>query len=397
MASGKNPSVLLFGAAHTRSQDVYGLLRSRGLPARFVDYERAADEDLLRDAAMIVCMLDPRGSAPATERVRSLLLHAREENIPALVWGVTAESSFPDGRLIDCLPPEVGLEELIGRLTALARYAPVLKQMELELQRLQRLGKNLNRYFEEIDQEMRLAGRLQSDFLPRKIPAVGGLSFHHIYRPAAWVSGDIFDVFEVDRRNVAMFIADAMGHGTAAGLMTMFLRRALTPTRRRGADDEVLPPTEVLHGLHQELARQDLPHAQFITAAYGLIDTETLEFRLSRGGHPYPLLVRPDGRIEEMRCGGGLLGVAGLEPEFEEHRTRLTPGDKVIFYTDGLETLFIEDRDGGTETAVFTDRLRAWVRLSANRFTEALTDHLDHAEGSLNPEDDVTVVVAEAS
>jgi len=192
-----------------------------------------------------------------------------------------------------------------------------------------------------------------------------------------------------------MFIADAMGHGTAAGLLTMFLRRALVPTRVNGVGAELIPPVEVMQNLHEGLARQDLPHAQFVTAAYALIDMDTLDIRLSRGGHPHPLLVHADGEIDEMRCEGGLLGIAGLEPAFEEYRGRLTPGDKVIFYTDGLEPLFILDRDADTELAEYSDLLRDFVRHDAKGFTAAVGEYLDNEEGSLNPEDDITIVVAE--
>ena len=397
MASGPNPNVLLLGAALARSREVHAHLMARGVSARFIDHDQTADRDLVRVADMLVCVLDHTNRNSDARRVRALLECARENNTPALVWGAAGSDTFPDGQLIDCLPPEVCLEEVIGRLTALARYAPVMKQMEHELHRLQRLGKNLNRYFEEIDQEMRLAGRLQRDFLPQQYPPHGRLRFHQVFRPAVWVSGDIFDVFEIDADHVAMFIADAMGHGTAAALMTMFLRRALVPTRKTGTGMEIVPPTEALRELHEGLARQNLPHAQFVTAAYAVINVNTLDFRLARGGHPYPLLVRADGGIEEMRCDGGLLGVAGLEPEFGEHRTRLATGEKVIFYTDGLEKLFLRDRDGETEKAEYTDQLREWTRHDAAGFVGALNDYLDNEEGSLNPEDDVTVVVAEAT
>jgi phosphoserine phosphatase RsbU/P len=397
MVTGSHPNVLLFGAALARSREVHSLLTARGMPVQFIDYERESDAELLRAADLLVCVLDHANRAAGTPRVRALLDCAQESKIPALVWGAADGDAFPDGQLIDCLPPDACLEEVIGRLTALARYAPAMKQMEHELQRLQRLGKNLNRYFEEIDQEMRLAGRLQRDFLPQTYPARGRLSFHQTFRPAVWVSGDIFDVFEIDAGHVAMFIADAMGHGTAAALMTMFLRRALIPTRKTESGVEIVPPTEVLRELHDGLARQNLPHAQFVTAAYGVFDAATLDFRLARGGHPYPLHVRADGSIEELRCEGGLLGVAGLEPEFGEYRGRLSPGEKVIFYTDGLEKLFLQDRDGGTEQAEFTERLRDWAHRDAKGFIAGLNDHLDNEEGSLNPEDDVTVVIAEAS
>jgi sigma-B regulation protein RsbU (phosphoserine phosphatase) len=289
------------------------------------------------------------------------------------------------------------MEEVIGRLTTLARYAPVIKRMEKELQQLQRLGRHLNRYFDEIDQEMRLAGRLQRDFMPHKLPEVPRLRFAQLYRPAVWVSGDIFDVFLIDNQHLAMFIADAMGHGTAAGLMTMFLRRALVPKQLTGDAECIVAPAQAIQRLHEGLARQELPHAQFVTAAYAIIDIESLDIRLARGGHPYPLRISATGEISELHCEGGLLGVPGLDPEFTEHHTRLDPGDKLIFYTDGLEDVLLSTRDPKTGLAEFTEHLREWAGLDADTLISALTEHLDCQEGSLNPKDDMTVIVAEVA
>jgi sigma-B regulation protein RsbU (phosphoserine phosphatase) len=395
MPSGSNPNVLLFGASLPQSREVRNRLHERGLVANCVDWKLSADQELLQTADLLVCVLDPNDGDAIDDGLRSLLKRAQTAKVPALVWGAPLGSQLPDGQLIDCLPSDVSLDEVIGRLTALARYAPMMNTMEQELRRLHRLGNHLNHYFDEIDQEMRLAGRLQRDFMPRKLPSTPRLRFAHLYRPAAWVSGDIFDVFRIDERHLAMFIADAMGHGTSAGLMTMFLRRALNSKQIIGDGELIVPPAQAMHHLHGSLARQNLPHAQFVTAAYAIIDVESLDVRLARGGHPYPLRVNAGGEISEMRCEGGLLGVSGLEPEFVEHHTRLAPGDKVIFYTDGLEQLFIASREPGNELAEFTRHLNKWARFDANGFVNALTDYLDHEEGSLNPEDDVTVVVAE--
>jgi len=396
MVSSSAPSVLLLGPAHERSREIYDHLQKRGVPENRLVIDPAPARHALQAADVLLCALNPKEADADVKGLEAIVARAQAENVATVLWGVPDNFKRPEGELVECLSADVGLDEVVDRLTALARYAPVVKRMEIELHRLQRLGRHLNRYFEEIDHELRLAGQLQRDFLPHQLPSVGPLKFAQLYRPAGWVSGDIFDVFPIDARHVGMFIADAMGHGTAAGLMTMFLRRALVPTQSDGKSERILAPVEAMRQLHDGLVRQNLPHAQFVTAAYAILNTESLEMRLARGGHPYPLHVNPAGEISEMRCEGGLLGVAEFEPEFDEHRSYLAPGDKVIFYTDGLEELFIAGRED-SEQAEFTGLLREWVRLGADTLVTALADHLDQQEGSLNPADDVTLIVAEVA
>jgi len=397
MASANGPNVLLVGNAQRRAAQVCNLLRERGVPVDRRGIEPVLERRDLRCVDLLVCVLDPQGRESDVERLRALLQEAQAEKVATLLWGTPDNLESPDGELIDCLPADVGLEEVIGRLTALARYAPALKRMEKELERLERLGRQLNRYFDEVDHELRLAGRLQHDFLPRQMPRAPGLRFAHVYRPAGWVSGDIYDIFEIDARHIGLFIADAMGHGTAAGLMTMFLRRALVPVRPEAGTTRILTPAEVMRELHEGLARQDLPHAQFVTATYAIVDLQRLELRVARGGHPYPLHIDGAGQIAEIRCDGGLLGVAGLEPHFEERSARLVPGEKIVLYTDGLEELFIAARDRQTEQPRFTDCLRRWACLGADALARTIHDHLDRQEGSLNPADDVTLLVLEVA
>ena len=285
---------------------------------------------------------------------------------------------------------------MAGKVGTLAHYAPLLKGFERELGHLHRLGDQLNRYFGEIDQEMRLAGRLQRDFLPREMPCVPPLKFEGLYRPASWVSGDMYDAFRIDEHSVGLFIADAMGHGVAAGLLTMFLRQSLVAKRVAGEAYEIIEPVQALESVHACLLRQKLPNSQFVTAAYGIVDTRTRVLRLARAGHPYPLHIRPDGSISEVRCGGSLLGLPDVPTEFEEVCIPLAPGDKVILYTDGVEDEIIESqRDGDNVT--FTAQLREWAGLNATEFVRAVADQLDNRVGSLHPADDVTMLVLEVA
>src|SRR4029078_8146606 len=157
---------------------------------------------------------------------------------------------------------------------------------------MQRLGKRLNQQFVEVDQELRLASRLQQDFLPRSFPEVGEVRFAALYRPATWVSGDVYDVRRLDETRVNFYLADAVGHGVAAGLLTMFIRQSIVGKRVEQDSYQVIPCDEVLGTLNNQLAEQELPNCQFVTACYGVVDAHKSIVTFARGGHPHPVHVR---------------------------------------------------------------------------------------------------------
>lgn len=73
----------------------------------------------------------------------------------------------------------------------------------------------------------------------------------------------------------------------------------------------------------------------------------------------------------------------------------LAPGDRVIFYTDGMEDLLIRGRDAEGRRTDFAALAHEWARLGAQDMVDAIEHHLNTMEGSLHPEDDVSVVVVE--
>ncbi|MBU0639177.1 MAG: serine/threonine-protein phosphatase [Planctomycetes bacterium] len=391
------PHVLLFDAAPQRAEQVHNRLLQKGLPADRMELVYPAGDAMRPGADIAVVVLEDLPPERQSDRVATLLDRLATEQVATVVWGASYNPAQKRSPHVNYLASDASIDEVIGRLGALAHYAPLVKGLERELGHLQRLGTQLNRYFGEIDQEMRLAGRLQRDFLPRGMPEVSPLAFASLYRPASWVSGDMYDVFRVDETHVGVFVADAMGHGIAAGLMTMFLRQALVSKQVDGTDYELVCPADAMANLHRCLVAQKLPNCQFVTAAYAIIDAARLELLLARGGHPYPFHIRRDGTISEIQPGGGLLGVVDMPLEFEEQKVQLAPGDKVIFYTDGLEDVLGTDHNDETQRAQFNANLREWAPLSADGFVQALAIHLDRQEGSLHPADDVTVVVLEVT
>ncbi len=347
------------------------------------------------EAVLVIAPLSAVGQAQMEAGLRQLGETLASQRLRALVVmdrpAVARSDAY--GQVMT-VPRSVSADELWGRLQAIAHYRPLLAEMERQIDNMHRLGKRLNRDFTELDQEMRLASRLQRDFLPRELPAVGPVRFATLFRPASWVSGDIFDVYRVDETHVAFYVADAVGHGVAAGLLTMFIKQAVQSKRIDSRSYEILSPSATMARLNDVLAEQHLPNSQFVTACYCLIDTRTLEAGFSRGGHPYPLHIRADGAIQEIKAEGGLLGLFEGE-DFPDATIQLQPGDKVAVFTDGLEPTIIRDRDPHTSVPIFSEAMVKAARMPATGVVEQIAQALDAEEGSLNPQDDITLVVAE--
>ncbi len=293
--------------------------------------------------------------------------------------------------LLETVPTDISAAELRGRLSMIGRYQGVVKRLEQELHNMERLSKRLNLQFRDIDQEMRLAGRLQRDFLPNTREPIGNLKFASVFRPASWVSGDMFDIFRIDETHSGVYIADAVGHGMAAGLLTMFIKRAIVPKRIDATGYSVLGPAEIIASLNDALAEQSLPQCQFVTACYALVNHRTLEFQYARGGHPYPILITREGTVSDIKTSGGLLGLFKGE-EFGQHHSTLQRGDKVIFHTDGIELGFGTDTSSASQLPPLHHFLEQHAAMPVDELMICMERHLDGQDGSLHPSDDISLI-----
>jgi serine phosphatase RsbU (regulator of sigma subunit) len=204
----------------------------------------------------------------------------------------------------------------------------------------------------EIQSDLALAREFQQALLPHDYPAVGGnggpggcgLQFHHLYRPAASLSGDFFDVLKLSENRVGVFVADVMGHGTRSALVTAILRTLLPEVARSAAD-----PGDVLAALNARFV-ESLDHTGqkvFVSGIYLVADVEAGTVRFASAGHPSPLVVnRSTGTVsalfDRLRHNPAL----GLFPgvSYETFRRPLLMTDLFVFYTDGVVEA-VDDRD----------------------------------------------------
>ena len=280
-------------------------------------------------------------------------------------------------------PVERQLESLQAEINGLQQEVNLLRGRD----------ESLNFYMHRMDEEMRLAARLQQDFLPKSLPQLGPVFFHTIFRPAGYVSGDLYDVMRLDEKHVGFYMADAVGHGMPAALLTMFMKNALTTKEIIPDGYRLLKPSQTMARLNDVLVSQHLSHATFATAIYGLINTETLELTFARGGHPCPMLMRGAGEIQTLdTADGSLLGIFENE-NFGDCSVKLEPGDRLFLFTDGVEVAFSNDNTPDPER--WREELVSRQSLTTNAMLGELVQRLDGEAGSLQPKDDLTIIAIE--
>ena len=158
-------------------------------------------------------------------------------------------------------------------------------------------------------EQLKVAGRVQRDFLPAHLPNTETLQWATLFKPAEWVSGDIYDIARIDEHNIGFYVADAVGHSLPAALLTIFLKHEIIMRQTSRNDYKIFEPVEVIQTLNRRMSQQKLSGCQFATCCYCLLNTDTLKLTFARGGHPYPVLIKPDGRLEQLQIRGPLLGI----------------------------------------------------------------------------------------
>lgn len=271
-----------------------------------------------------------------------------------------------------------------------------VKRLRGEVALSQRFHGGLKGQISKMHEELQLAAVVQREFLPRDLPAMHGVDFAALWRPTNYVSGDIYDVMRLDEDHIGVFIADAVGHGVPAALMTMVICRSLITKEITGNTYRLVPPSEVLARLNAEMIRRQGRTTRFTTAVYAIVNCRTRTMSIAGAGHPPPVLLHADGSSQLLETTGGLLGVFPDE-SFSQLEVELHADDRVLFYTDGFEQAFPSAAQDAYSRRLPSTQYRNEFGLltahsTAAEMVHAINQRLDDQDGSLHQVDDLTLI-----
>ena len=357
------------------------------------------DQSLLNNCAVAWLVMDQ----PQHKRLYELTTALQDHQVTGLLTrpgdNEPIGTTFLEG--VVTATPNGDPAAIAAVLRTLWNQSDVINTLKKELSILRMHSKGVVDMFGKIDEEMRLAAQLQRDLLPKTLPQTNMVFCDVLFRPASYVSGDIYDVAQLDDNHVGFFLADAVGHGVPAALMTVYIKSAMAMLELEKDDDpRFIAPNEAMSRLNRAIVEYETDQACTATAVYGILNTDTYELLIARAGHPYPILLTADGATTIITAQGPMLGVF-KNAQFDLQRIQLEPGERLIIFSDGLETAFPNPEHRGTagRTATNDQYLTELKNLACGSVDTALQRlgyKLDQQKGSLNQLDDLTVLLIAA-
>jgi serine phosphatase RsbU (regulator of sigma subunit) len=278
----------------------------------------------------------------------------------------------------------VGLR-IFHNLSAMLCFAFVVYVIQRYVEQREALAKTVQQQRDDLLKDVELAAQVQRLFLPLDKPAIAGLEIAGMMQPARGVSGDYYDYFPIDANTTQIIIADVAGKGVPAAL----LMSATAAAMRLEANHErnMLEQVERLNmGIH---AVSDAE--RYVTLLMAEIDVHKRKLQYVNCGHNPALLFRAaTGTLTRLNASCPPIG---LSPEeiCELTSTDLSPGDVVVFYTDGVTEA---GNRLGKEFGM--ERLSATVRGGSSLSAEDLMKGIYNAAADFCGDDfndDVTILV----
>lgn len=183
-----------------------------------------------------------------------------------------------------------------------------------------------------LEHEISLARSIQQRLFPGTLPDRDEVKVAVLNEPGRRVSGDYYDVFELEGGRIAFVLADVTGEGVAASLLMANLQAAVRVTLP-GRDE-----LGVLLGEWSRLIYQNTEPSKFVTCLLAVVDPATRRLTLANAGHHQPYLIRPSGgSCGELEADAGFpLGVVE-QAEYATQSIDLGPEPCTLFcYTDGV-------------------------------------------------------------
>ena len=300
----------------------------------------------------------------------------------------------------DFLSKPVSSIELHARLRAGERVLNAQRALSVKNAELQLTLDKLSEAYSAIDRDLREARRFQEGLVPDAFVPLEGADVSLLFRPSGHVGGDMVGYFPIREGELGIYAVDVSGHGVSSALMTARIASYFSgaaPERNIAlvatADGfDMLAPDEVCDRLNV-LLQGDTDSDQYLTMVLACVSLRTGEVVLCQAGHPSPLILRADGRMEFHERFGMPIGLVNTA-QYEVSKITLGSGDRLLIYSDGITEC--PDSEGNLlAEGGLSQILRDRAELRGPALLSGLVDALGAFASSRDFPDDLSAILVE--
>lgn len=258
---------------------------------------------------------------------------------------------------------------------------------EIETQKLELQEKQ-----DQIDRDLKAAAGIQRSLLPQYLPGNGAVRMAWHFEPCRLIGGDIFNIHYPNKNRIDLYILDVCGHGVSAALVAVSVSQFLHSEGNLSEEQSKWhPPSSILDSLEHAFPFERFD--TYFTMLYMTIDISQGTLAYGSAGHPPPVLLRSNGKMEVLDLHGPVIGF-GRDNTFSHEEKSLRPGDKVVLYTDGiLEAHNPEGEIYGKHRLYET--LAGCKNSSPKETTDKIYNEVRRFAKTTEFEDDVSILVLE--
>ncbi|MBZ0200841.1 MAG: SpoIIE family protein phosphatase [Ignavibacteriaceae bacterium] len=230
--------------------------------------------------------------------------------------------------------------------------------------------------------ELETAHQIQQLIMPKSLPQYNDIDVSVELIAAKELGGDYFNLIKLSDEETLFFLADVSGKSISASLIVSYLYSFSQTYLILNKKFNLVDFVEALNKFLVFSTTSD----KFATAWAAVFNHRTKVLESINAGHNPPLCLRED-KFIELSKGGLLLGA--VETNYSSELLQILPGDKIIFYTDGVtEAMNNEDEEFGEER--FYEFLISMKSNSSAEITKSLIDKLTRYRKSTEQSDDIT-------
>ena len=239
-----------------------------------------------------------------------------------------------------------------------------------------------------MEKDLSMARDVQMSMLPARCPQVDGYQIAASSTPVREVGGDFYDFIMMGKDKTGIVIGDVTGKSVSGALIMSASRSVF-----RMLSEEELTVKERMLRANLRL-KKDVKTGMFVALLFAVLNSANRTLTLCSAGQTQPIhLSAKSGEAKLIETEGDTLPLGILaDANYEETNIQLSPGDRLLFYTDGIvEAMNTQEEIFGFERLI--DAVQASKSIDADSLLKEILTRVNAFVGGASQHDDLTLIV----